>query len=305
MQRMKKLFVSFVVMVIMTFSVASIPGFADYGDFEDYSYDSGSSWDSGSSSSWDWDDDDDYSYSGGSYYYGSSDGDGFLGFFIFLIIIIAIIYFSKKKGGFNASSPKPVNPFEVDENAIEAKIQEKDKMFNKAEFLSWASDLYVKLQYAWSDRDLETIRSFETTELYEQTEGQVKRYIANKQINKLERVSVNVAKLYKFEQTADRDVLSVILESKMIDYIIDENTGNVLKGDKNTNHVNKYVLTFVRKTGTKTNGDGKITTTMSCPNCGAPTTITSSGKCPYCGSIITTKDHNWSLSSLKKYNQNM
>jgi hypothetical protein len=197
------------------------------------------------------------------------------------------------------------NPFNVNEDAIENQIQAKDELFNKAEFLSYASDLFIKLQYAWSDRDLEAIRAFETPELFEQTQSQINRYIENHQINKIERVSVNIAKLCKFEQQGDRDCLSVIIESKMIDYIIDETTKRVLKGDPNLNKVNSYILTFVRKTGSKTNADGKVTTTMNCPNCGAATTITSSGKCPYCGSIITTRDSSWSLSSLKKYNPNM
>ena len=91
----------------------------------------------------------------------------------------------------------------------------------------------------------------------------------------------------------------------MIDYIIDETTGKLLKGDKNLNKVNAYVLTFVRKEGVKTREDGKVTATMNCPNCGAATEILSSGKCPYCGSIITTTNHNWALSSLKRYNPNM
>lgn len=86
----------------------------------------------------------------------------------------------------------------------------------------------------------------------------------------------------------------------MIDYIIDETSNRILKGNPNTNLYNKYVLTFIRKTGSKTREDGSKVETMNCPNCGAPTEITSSGKCPYCGSIITTDDHGWSLSGLKR-----
>lgn len=308
MQKIKKFFVSLLIAMVLLFMLSNIPGFADYGDFE--SHDSGSDWDSGSSL----DSSDDYSYSSGGYY-SSGSSSGFGAFLFFLIIVFVIIVLSKKYGKnggvssymrtLNNTPRNGPNPFNVNENEIESKIQAIDPLFNKTEFLSWASDLFVKLQYAWSDRDLETIRSFETPELYEQTASQVQRYINNKQINKMERVSVNIAKLNKFEQLADRDSLTVVLESKMVDYIIDENTGNVLKGDKNLNRVNWYVLNFVRKTGVKTNAEGKVTNTMNCPNCGAATEITSSGKCPYCGSIITTRDHNWSLASLKRYNPNM
>ena len=41
----------------------------------------------------------------------------------------------------------------------------------------------------------------------------------------------------------------------------------------------------------------------NCPNCGAPTEITSSGKCEYCKSIITTGDHDWVLSDIRSREQ--
>ena len=60
-----------------------------------------------------------------------------------------------------------------------------------------------------------------------------------------------------------------------------------------------YTLTFMRKAGLKTKaGTDKVNTT-NCPNCGAPTDITSSGKCKYCGSVITTGEHDWVLSGLE------
>ena len=39
--------------------------------------------------------------------------------------------------------------------------------------------------------------------------------------------------------------------------------------------------------------------TTNCPNCGAPTQITSAGQCEYCGSVITTGEHDWVLSGLE------
>ena len=38
-----------------------------------------------------------------------------------------------------------------------------------------------------------------------------------------------------------------------------------------------------------------------CPNCGAPTKITSSGKCEYCGSVITIGSHDWVLAGFKRF----
>ena len=34
----------------------------------------------------------------------------------------------------------------------------------------------------------------------------------------------------------------------------------------------------------------------NCPNCGAPTQVTSSGECEYCHSVITNGDFGWVLN---------
>ena len=87
----------------------------------------------------------------------------------------------------------------------------------------------------------------------------------------------------------------------MIDYIKDETTGKVVMGDTTKRRTKTYVMTFARKKGVKTaESTGEVKTT-NCPNCGAPTKITSSGKCEYCGAVIKTGEHDWALSNLEPY----
>lgn len=298
--------ITLLILFALLFNLASMkPVFADVGDFETYSGGS-SSW-SSSSSSWDYDYD--YDYDGGSsstsfipIFLGGDSGA--IIFVIFMLIVMAALY--KKKG----RKQRRNNPYRVPRNTInEETIPEEtianlviadDPLFNKEEFLSWARDLFIKLQYAWSDRDWSVIRCFETNELFEQHSTQLERYKVNKQINKIERVSVNWAKLFSYKVEGDREVLTILLNSKMIDYIVDEESGEVLQGDKTTNKINTYKLTFIRKKGIKTKPGETTVNTTNCPNCGAPTEITSAGKCSYCGSIITTGEYNWTLSNLER-----
>lgn len=85
----------------------------------------------------------------------------------------------------------------------------------------------------------------------------------------------------------------------MVDYIIDEKTKKVLKGDPNKDCFMQYILTFTRKTGVLTEPAKSNSSTVSCPHCGAPTQITSSGKCEYCGFIITTGEYDWVLLNIE------
>ena len=266
----------------------------------------GSSWDSdwsSGSSSWD----SDYSYSGG--------GELWLIYMLFdnpiLAIIVIIILAIVAKNRRNIvrrnldnipSRKKVVNEPIINEGLVEAQVKEIDELFNKEEFISWAKTLFIKLQNAWTDRDWSVIRPFESNELFEQHKAQLDGYIRNKTINVMDRICVNYAKLYSFYQSGDKDVLIILLNCRMSDYIINEETKEVIKGDKETERVNTYKMTFIRKTGVKTKAGSNKLNTANCPNCGAPTQITSAGKCEYCNSIVTTGEFSWVLNNLERYN---
>lgn len=283
---------------------------ADVGSFE--SYDSGgSSWsssDSWSSSSSSWGDSWDSSSSHRSYSSNSSGTPIFIFsrigpaiVMIFIICAIIIVANNRNKKGFEQNlNTRPIINYEQKEQQTLEKIKQIDPLFNREEFIASAKTLFVKLQQAWTDRDWSVIRVFETNELYEQHKSQLQGYIDNNQINVMDRICVNYAQLFDFKQEGDKDILIIRLNSRMADYIIDATTQKVLKGDKNTEYVNTYLLTFIRKKGIQTKeGSSKINTT-NCPNCGAPTQITSAGECEYCGSVITTGEYNWVLSNLER-----
>lgn len=236
----------------------------------------------------------------GLFFFGGGDMFGF--FIVFLILVIIPIFKKYAKDTKPRLHPEyNYTPTPQAPNSAEVlrKIQAIDPMFSEEEFIAWSKDLFIKLQNQWMAREWEEIRHFETNELFEQHKNQIQGYINKRQINMLERICVNYANLYGFKQVGDKDILEIALNSSMIDYIIDEDTKKVLMGDTVTRRTRTYKLTFIRKTGITTKpGESKVNTT-NCPNCGAPTQITSSGKCEYCGSVITTGEFNWVLSNLE------
>lgn len=311
--KLKKAILALICTIIIL--INQTPVKADVGSFESYdsggsSWDSSSSWDSGSS--WDsWDSSSSWDSSGSySSRRGGRTNTADMVWAIIIIAAIAIYVISKLKGGSGPKGPlhntRPRNytpnigPDLQREQQVETKIKAIDPLFNKEEFIASSKNLFIKLQQAWTDRDWSTIRVFETNELFEQHKNQLQGYIDNNQINVMDRICVNYANLYDFRQEGDKDILTVRLNSRMADYIIDATTKEILRGDKNTERVNTYILTFIRKKGLQTKeGTDKINTT-NCPNCGAPTQITSSGKCEYCGSVVTTGEYSWVLSNLER-----
>ena len=306
-KKLKKL----VVIMLLTLAFISIYtySFADVGSFARYES-GGSSWSSSdwgsSSSSWDWDS-------------SSSSGDGDLGFLIglllgshggrftlIILVILFLIYRNKFKGHMpqrpmNAPNYNNAMNISADRSRqVAAQIAGVDPLFSEEKFVSFTKELFVKLQNAWTARDWEPMRLFETPELFEQHKKQIDGYIETNRINVMDRIAVNYSYLYNYRQESDKEVLEVALKSTMKDYIIDANTKELLEGSKTEDRHTIYKLTFERKKGVVTEAQEDVKTT-NCPNCGAPTKITSAGKCEYCGSVIMIGDHGWVLSNLEPF----
>lgn len=322
---MKKNIKKIVTIILMLIFISIYTySFADVGSFDRYdsgsSWSGGSSWDSdwgSSSSSWDWDDD--YSYSS------SSDGDLFflIGLLLgsnggrvvlIMLIIVMVIYIKTHKGktsNYGPTRPRNIyNPNNVVSTdnitkdrslQVERQIVAIDSLFSEEEFISFTKELFVKLQNAWTARDWEPMRLFETPELFEQHKAQVQGYIDTNRINVMDRISVNYAYLYNFRQLEDKEVLEVALKSTMKDYIIDATTKQVLEGNMTQDRQTIYKLTFERTKGVLTEKETDEIKTTNCPNCGAPTSITSAGRCEYCDSVILTGNHGWVLSNLEPF----
>ena len=189
---------------------------------------------------------------------------------------------------------------EVRSKFVAKQVKDVDKQFNDEQFLMRAKDIFIKLQMAWSERNWEIIRTFETEDLFELHSKQLREYVTKKQINKMEKIHVNFVEFVSFKQDNEKDILSVALNSSMVDYIIDKASKKVLKGDKRKILTNTYKLTFIRKKGVLTAEADKLET-KNCPNCGAPIAIASTGKCEFCGSVITTGSHGWLLGDMERY----
>lgn len=221
-------------------------------------------------------------------------------------VIIGFIILKKKgvlnniSNDLNNHSVQNTVPHIYDNTENVAKqIREIDPNFSSDAFVGWVREVFLKIQQAWSDRKWEEIRPFESNELFSQHNSQLEEYIKNKKINKVEKIAIKQVSLQSFSVDGDKEVLTVYLDAVMRDYVIDEVTGKVLESDPNKDWYMKYVMIFNRKAGVKTEPGMSNKSVTNCPNCGAPTEITSSGKCEYCKSVITTGEHDWVLSDIR------
>ena len=300
-----------------------------FGDYNDYDYDTGGTdWggtDWGGSDDYDWGGSDDYDYGGGG-----GDVLGLLSLVnllprrfrccaIILIIVVFIVVTSiknsKRKRSQNISGGNPVQPsiqrqpqaprrqaplanLNIPNRDVEIAniIKARDVNFTAPDFIAFVKNVYMNIQDAWCKRDLEPVRMMLHQNLYERTEKQIQKKIADGIVQHLDRLTVNDAYMTSYRSDAQYEYIKVYLNSSMIDYQVKESTGQILYGDQTTRWTMRYEMTFMRSKEAKTAEAGAKEIGINCPNCGAPLKGTSFGKCPYCDSLVTTGLYNWVLS---------
>ena len=156
----------------------------------------------------------------------------------------------------------------------------------------------MTIQAAWTAKDWKPIRPFESETLFNTHKQQLDEYIRLGKTNVVEKIGIKHCSLHSFRQDGDKEVLTVWLNAVMRDYVIDDATKKVLESDPNRDWYMKYEMVFNRKSGVKTDPGKKGNAITNCPNCGAPTEVTSSGQCAYCGSVITNGEHDWVLTDI-------
>ena len=108
---------------------------------------------------------------------------------------------------------------------------------------------------------------------------------------------VGSTEIVKIAQDKDFDTVTVKIRASMIDYKVDEKSGNMVSGAKEQSPPFTEFWTFLRKAGTKTR-DVPTVKEKKCPNCGAPLEINESGKCKFCKANVVSGDFDWVLSKI-------
>jgi predicted lipid-binding transport protein (Tim44 family) len=183
-------------------------------------------------------------------------------------------------------------------SVVAEKVRAIDPDFSSDKFIGYAREVFMKIQEAWTNKDWRPIRPFESEALFAQHKQQLEEFIRSGKTNVVEKINIKHCSLRSFVEDGNKEVLVVWLNAIMRDYVIDDNTKKVLESDPNRDWYMRYEMVFNRKAGLKTDPGKKGNNITNCPNCGAPTEITSAGQCAYCGSVITTGEHDWVLTDI-------
>ena len=297
-----KRFIAILIAALIVLSALSVISFADFGDFGGDNDFGGGDY-GGGGGGWDWDDDDD-----GGYYYGGSSGGGGgggIGTFIVAAIVIGIVIFAMIKSKKNP----PVQRVNVGDRSTPdselrplSEYQTIDPDFDAADLREKASNLYVRMQNCWTKGDISELRPYFTDASFTQFERQLAQMRAQNLTNYVERISVQNVAVRGFKQINGVDHMILKVEARIIDYTVNDQTGQIVSGSKDREKFMTYEWDMSRTTGArslKKDGLGRV----FCPSCGAPLDINVSARCEYCGSVITSSEHDWAICEIKALSQ--
>lgn len=193
-------------------------------------------------------------------------------------------------------APKPDRTLEIAEI-----ITAEDEFFTEPDFITYAKQVYMDIQQAWCNRDLHPVQAVIHTNLYERTKSQLDMKIRDRVVPHLERLTVEDAYMTGFRQDKEYEYVVVYLASKMIDYQTNEDTGEVIYGDRESRWEMHYLMTFMRSRNVKTPKMGAASRAFNCPNCGAAMgNSTTFGVCEFCGSSVKSGEYGWVLSDFSQ-----
>lgn len=235
---------------------------------------------------------------------------GFVGVVLVAAIVASIIIARKrKKSSASAYTPKrsanlPAGAQPTDRSTLNniSDYTDVDPDFSEAEFCSDISNMYVQFQNAWQNKNIEELRPYLTDEFYARMDRQLDNYRRNHQTNMVERIAVLGVAISGWKQQKNQDVIVARVRTRIVDYVIDDNTNKIVRGSSTAEKFMEYEWTLSRKSGVKTGVDSGVRT-LNCPNCGAPLNISRTAKCEYCGSIITVDSTDWVVTDMKGLSQ--
>jgi len=171
-------------------------------------------------------------------------------------------------------------------------IVNSDHGFTKADAENVFRGIFIQLQEAWTNRDMQAIRPLVTDQLYRVYSYWIEAYRAAGIRNVISNVSITSLTVVAAEVDPFYDSITARIFASMADRCIDEG-GKVVGGDSTPRGFSEY-WTFVRMAGKK----GDVGSSQTCSGCGASLEVGMTGECPYCGMLVSGKNFDWVLSRI-------
>ena len=130
-------------------------------------------------------------------------------------------------------------------------IRQSDRHFDANHFLEVASDVFFQIQAGWMRRDLDSYRHLLGSELAAQYAEHFAEMHRLGQINKLESIAIRNVEIVAAGSDGHEDFVTVQFTANLLDYTVDDQSGEVLDGSVSTPVKFEEQWTWARPVGTE------------------------------------------------------
>jgi len=153
---------------------------------------------------------------------------------------------------------------------------------------------------AYCDNNLDSLRKYVDANILELLKIQANK---NDILTAKEEIvidAVNYVDFFGYHMEGNLDIVSVAVGANYYDFAKDTE-GNVVRGSDKIMNRSVYLLSFARKTGSKTINNIKDYKdgVAICPNCGAKI-VNSYSECEFCHTILYNGTENWLLTHIEE-----
>lgn len=133
----------------------------------------------------------------------------------------------------NHTAPSPVAYMasgEVEEGY--RRFQQTDPSFSQDALKATFEDIFFRVQAAWMNRTLAGVQGLLTPEMAVYFTGEFEAMRRQGRINRLENIAIRQVEPSEIWQETGRDYVTVLITANLLDYTVDEQTGQIVGGDK-------------------------------------------------------------------------
>lgn len=219
---------------------------------------------------------------------------------VFLIVKLVKKIFGLGGSGIKFDDTKPTE-YEFDPSVLD-QIKRTDPEFSPDLFMTKSQTIVERLQKAWSDNDMMSVRNYVSQGVYNRfrlqlqlmmEEENVRNVLSDFKVMKVSVIDVSISKNY---QTLHVKMFSCAKDATVAANASVDDINSAL--GKKSKEAFYEIYSFTRKLGVKTN-TSRDWLKGECPNCGyVPDNFSQSNKCESCGSIYNSGEYDWVLSEI-------
>lgn len=129
-------------------------------------------------------------------------------------------------------------------------IRQMDPAFDPERFAESVSDVFRRVQTAWTSRDMRATRDLLTPEMYNTLQQECERFLVQGHINRLDNIAIRSVQATEAWQELGQDFVTVRVRANLLDYTVDESSQQVVHGSNTAAVPFEEYWTFVRPVGT-------------------------------------------------------